>query len=506
MIHEKTRRTFLVCVIVLGVAATMVRHLPLRLDWNDQAKQAFVSYEMVHSGNWFYQHSPDGELATKPPFCGWLSAALYQLTGSWTAAWYLPSLFAGLLLLVWVGRAAAPFAHGAAALAIVAFLFNHLTQRMFFMVRTDMVLALVVFAPVAMILSHVRSKTRWTVSEKGLYALFLAAGLMTKGPVSYAFLVPGLIVFSLLQRRNGDSGHGPGWLVHVLPVVLFGAWVVGGMVLQPEFADQVVVKEFASRFAGDGAGMLELLEGFTYYPLHLIGRYFPWTLILVVLFAFPEVRRNATRQPDILWLMCAFLGGLILLSAVPSRRPDRIFPIIPIMSVLLPALASHASSSRRAIRFVKQRANVFLILLVVGYASYALWKAVDGYSRNEGALVSFGRQARVTADAQGLQLAVLDHVAFGTGMVLYADETRVFNIEEAEREWNAGRLDALIVRESDLPQITQLLPDAAVFSASANTRSSEEQHFLLVTKAAPPHEQDIPAIEGEDVREREQHE
>jgi len=498
MLKEKTRCFFLVGVIVLGLVGTIVRQLPWCLDWSDQAKQAFVSYEMVNSGNWWYQHSPDGELATKPPFCGWVSAALYKLTGSWKAAWHFPSLFAGLLLLFWVGKAAAPFGKGAAELAVIACLFSHFTQRLFFIVRTDMVLALLVFAPVAMILSHIRSKMRWTWKQKVVYALFLTAGLLTKGPVSYAFFVPGLIVFSLLEHRRGRDGYGPGWVAHVFPVVLFCLWVVAGAVLQPEFYDQVVVKEFGSRFKGDGANVLELLAGFLYYPMHLVGRYFPWSLLLIGLFALPEVRRNAVRQPEIVWLVCAFLGGLILMSAVPSKRPDRIYPIIPIMSVLIPALASHASTSCKAINFVKKRANVLLIVLLVVNVSYAFCKAAKGYSKNEGALVPFGRNARETADEHEFRLAILDHVAFDTGMVLYANETRVLSVEEAGREWNLDRLDALIVRKSDLPGVTNLLSNAVVVCASANTRSSEEQHFLLARATATSSKRGISAQTSRD--------
>ena len=61
----------------------VVRNLPWHLDDYDQAKQAFTSFEMVERGNWFYQHTPNWWVATKPPLVGWISAAFFTVTRSW---------------------------------------------------------------------------------------------------------------------------------------------------------------------------------------------------------------------------------------------------------------------------------------------------------------------------------------------------------------------------------------------------------------------------------------
>jgi len=97
---------------VIGVVLILfaLANLPWTLDDYDQAKQAFVSYQMVKQNRWLFQTTPTeglparGErhsqfhINSKPPAIGWASAVLYELTRSWDLAWRLPSFLAGITL------------------------------------------------------------------------------------------------------------------------------------------------------------------------------------------------------------------------------------------------------------------------------------------------------------------------------------------------------------------------------------------------------------------------
>ncbi len=121
-------------------------NLPWTLDEYEQAKQAYVSFEMVQEGHWFYQHTPNERIASKPPLAGWIAASVFGVTRSWEAAWRLPSFAAALGLGFILFRAARrAFGPAAALLAMGAFAFNLLTPRLATLVRTDMLLALVIF-------------------------------------------------------------------------------------------------------------------------------------------------------------------------------------------------------------------------------------------------------------------------------------------------------------------------------------------------------------------------
>src|SRR5688572_26679709 len=68
---------FATILLAAIVALFAVRNLPWHLDDLDQAKQAFVSSQMVDEGRWLVQQTPTGDTATKPPLQGWLSAWVF---------------------------------------------------------------------------------------------------------------------------------------------------------------------------------------------------------------------------------------------------------------------------------------------------------------------------------------------------------------------------------------------------------------------------------------------
>ena len=94
--------------VVAGLTILLfaIANLPWQLDDQDQAKQAFASFEMNKEGHWFYQRTPQEYVATKPPLVGWISAGLFSLTRSWDVAWRLPSLQAAIAISSFLFRAA----------------------------------------------------------------------------------------------------------------------------------------------------------------------------------------------------------------------------------------------------------------------------------------------------------------------------------------------------------------------------------------------------------------
>src|SRR5205814_404145 len=126
----------------------VLTNLTWELDGYDQAKQAWTSYEMVTEGHWFYQRTSDDQgLATKPPLAGWISAAAFLVTRSWDIAWRLPPFLCAAAIAFLLFRSASR-ASGVTAgvIAFAAFGFNLLSPRLATLVRSDLPLALVIFA------------------------------------------------------------------------------------------------------------------------------------------------------------------------------------------------------------------------------------------------------------------------------------------------------------------------------------------------------------------------
>src|SRR5205085_3908150 len=163
--------------------------------------------------------------------------------------------------------------------------------------------------------------------------LLLSAGMLIKGPIVYAFLLPGIVVFEWRQRRSKDAiGAWGAWLPWLASLFVFLLWVAGGIHFVPEFIEHVVLREFAGRFNEE----THRAQPIYFYLPHLVHRFAPWSLLLIFLPILAARKsaggiRAAMRgvSPETFWLAVWSLGGLVMMSFVPSKRIDRIFPIVP---------------------------------------------------------------------------------------------------------------------------------------------------------------------------------
>src|SRR5437762_4958774 len=441
----KDRRTIWV-VAGITFLLFLVGNLPWQLDDYDQAKQAYTSFEMIKEGRWFYQQTPHERVATKPPLVGWMSAGLFAMTRLWELSWRLPSLLAAVALAVLLFRTASS-AYGSIAglVALSAFGLNLLTPRLATLVRTDMALAFVIFLIGLLIWQKIERWEEWKPRDRVYLFALLTIAMLIKGPIVYAFLLPGIGVFEwwhgrvgALRQPDGPSRTGvaarrryqsawSGWWPWIASLAVFLLWVTGGILFQSGFFDEVVIREFLGRFGET----IHRPQPLYFYLPHLIHKFAPWSILLIAIAIFDLASRRwrigaAFREisPDTFWLLCWSVGGLIVMSLVPSKRVDRIFPVIPPLCLLLAAQVSSGFSSlgrpdalsRTGWRLYLAIALLFAILFTGGYT---IWKVVTGYRDHRDALAVFGRDVRREAEARHWRYEAVS--AKDEGLLLYLD-------------------------------------------------------------------------------------
>ena len=435
-------------LLVFILAIFAVRNLPWHLDDYDQAKQAYVSFEMVKGDAWLFQHTPSGKVATKPPLAGWLSAALYTITGSWELAWRLPVFASALLLLALLWKEGG-------WLAGAVFALNAFTPRLATLVRTDMLLALWLTLIGWMIYSKL--KDPWTGRDYWLLFGAVLGSMLTKGPIVYAFLLPGLVAFCLFTRTSRPWGT---WWPWLLPLLVFGAWAGYGILTDPAFYQQVVLKEFAGRFDASETAVHDPKPLYAYLA-KLLPMFGPWSWLLLAAPFIPAVRQLVRQRRELLWLVCWIVGALVLMSLIPSKRADRIFPIVPPCALLLAQLLPAFPHARRV-------TAVAVAISVLSTAAYTGWNLYDNHHKNQKALVHFGHAARALAG----DLKVVS--GKDEGMLLYTGVLRFTDKNEALRLWSSGAIDWLVLpnREWEKNQAKYLHSEAALRSGSAPEKNS----------------------------------
>jgi 4-amino-4-deoxy-L-arabinose transferase-like glycosyltransferase len=519
------RRTLWIVAALIVVLFT-IANLPWQLDDYDQAKQAFTSFEMVKEGRWLYQHTPHERVATKPPLVGWISAAFFAVTRSWEIAWRLPSLIAALALAFVLFRAAKD-AYGtiAALIGVGAFGLNLLSLRLATLVRTDMPLAFVIFFIGLLIWKKIREGHEWKRRDQLYVFGLLTAAMLIKGPIVYAFLLPGIVVFQIrrdrarpelvLRKVEGDAAKEnsanawPGWWPWLASLAIFLVWVAGGIRFQQGFYGEVVMREFVGRFGET----IHRPQPFLFYLPHLLHKFAPWSVLMIAIAAVGLQSRNwrlrsvfREMSPETFWLFCWSIGGLIVMSLIPSKRVDRIFPVIPPLCLLLAAqLARHNCCSHgpagRSSRSVESEetghrpvatepalvrlyrwsalALAFAILFSGGYTG---WKVISGYRHHRNALAVFGRNVRHEAEAHRWRYEVVS--ANDEGLLLYLQKTHFIKPADAVTEWKAGNLDALVVSKEEALAVMGGVNGAAVSQSESNEREQrqEDRRYVVITR------------------------
>ncbi len=451
----ENKRTFWILLCLTSVLFA-IGNLPWHLDDYDQAKQAFTSFEMVKEGHWLYQRTPNERVATKPPLVGWVSAALFASTKSWGVAWHLPSFLAALALLAFLYRAAlSAYGDVAGLIAMSAFGLNLLSLRLATLVRTDMPLALVIFLLGWQVWEKIRKNESWGMHDQVRAFLLLTAAMLIKGPIVCAFLLPGIVIFEWRRRYHATAasawcGSWP-WLG---AFAIFFLWVMGGIVFAPHFFHEVVMREFLGRFGET----VHRPQPIYFYLPHLLHKFAPWSILgiafVVLKWSAEKIRLRQWWQrtsPEILWLVVWSLGGLILMSLIPSKRVDRIFPVVPPFCLLLGALFARVASKEKLRPRVMRWSAIAVVFAFLLCGGYAALKVVDGLRRDRGALVRFGHAVRKEADGHGWQYDVIG--GDDEGLLLYLERPRFVSPEEALVRWNAGTIDAVIAPEEERPRL-----------------------------------------------------
>ena len=166
------------------------------------------------------------------------------------------------------------------------------------------------------------------------------------------------------------------------------------------------------------------------------------------------------------------------MSLIPSKRVDRIFPIIPPLCLLLAAQFAAAESREGFASRARQWCAFAIILAGLFGAAYSAQKIVSGYRDRDDALVKFAAQVRATASRQGWRYEAVR--GRDEGMLLYLRRLHFINVDGALAEWNSGRIDALVAPDEQLPRLLAELPSAQVRFQSALRNDARSSYSLLV--------------------------
>jgi hypothetical protein len=247
---------------------------------------------------------------------------------------------------------------------------------------------------------------------------------------------------------------------------------MGGIMRVPDFTEHVVIREFAGRF-GEGTHRAQPL--YFYFP-HLLHRFAPWSILLILLpFLGARKQRRKIRDglsamsPETFWLVAWSLGGLLVMSFVPSKRIDRVFPMVPPLCLLLAGQVAWLLKQERVGILARRCCTIAVVFACLFATGYAVAKIGSGYRQHRDAFASFGKAVREEAAAHGLNYEIVG--GEDEGMALYLRRTEFVEPDQAVAEWKSGKVNGLVVPEDEfnelLPRLSGAVPSRIGWSERA---------------------------------------
>jgi hypothetical protein len=348
-----------------------------------------------------------------------------------------------------------------------------------------MPLALAIFAIGLLIWQKLRDQQPWSSRDRLVLFGLLTAGMLIKGPIVYAFLLPGIIVFQWRFRKANAPGAWFGWWPWLASLAIFLVWVIAGCLWVPRFYELVVVREFLARFGEIGTHAHRSQSFFFYIP-HLLHKFFPWSALIIAL-AIVDLRarrwnfRKAFREmaPETFWLICWSIGGLILMSIIPSKRVDRIFPVIAPLCLLAAAQVAHflRDEKSRARNFRWGAASLLIAILFTGV--YAASRITSGYREHRDALSIFGRRVREEAAKNNWRYQVVGST--DEGLPLYLTRPHFLKPADAIAQWNNGEIDALAIPANQALDFERELHGSKRSFESERRKNLHRPNYVLLT-------------------------
>ncbi len=334
--------------IILFTAFLFLFNIGKRDLWApDEPRYAQVSKEMRDSGNFIVPHLNSAPYPDKPPLLFWLINVFSIPFGRITAlSSRLPSALAGIgccLALFYLGKSLyrnTRIGLLSALILATSSKFLWMAHRVAFDILLTFFVTMAVFCfskgyaarhdrSVAPSPSHggdtgiVKKYAGWYYV---LFYIFMALGVLTKGPVGFILPFCVVLTYLLLKKNTGIVKEMHPWTGGLIFAFIVFTWVsLAGIYGGKEYTYQILFKQNVGRFASSFAHK----RPFYYYFIHFPINFLPWSVFIpsIVLYLFSKKGQEKIRS--ILLPLVWFAVIFVFFSLVSGKRDIYVLPLYP---------------------------------------------------------------------------------------------------------------------------------------------------------------------------------
>jgi len=395
-------RTALALILFAIIALFAIRATaPHNFLDKDQERPASYILDILVNGHWACQTDWMSDITSKPPTLTWIAALLAMATGGLTPiTLFLPSAlaFTLLALLVWQHgkRFMGPHAGLFAALIMIL---SPLSIRLFILLRTDAVFALMVG------LTAFAAFRAWNKGGSWLpFWLAAAAATLTKGPFGLILGAGGLLAV-FWEKKSGDDIRplrGKGTLTGIILflLIVFGWFWLAYLQFGDALIDKIIRRELIDH-AVHVSESDPLYERIFKPAIYFIHRILPWSIIAFI--GFWKTIRYPSKNPETRrferFLICWFFVGFGILSVAQHQRADLLAPLLAPAFLLAGRQIAQWTARIPARKLLISTTAVILILLGGAFSYYYLYQPRKIPVKDTRRLLDFSREIANNPDA-----------------------------------------------------------------------------------------------------------
>ncbi len=305
----------------------------------DEPRYAQVAREMLERRDWVTPVLGGHAWLEKPPLYYWQAMLAYSAFGVSDVAARIPAALDATLLVVAVYLFFRRFRRGVEV--DVALITASCAGVIGYARAASMDMALAATFSIAML-----SWWGWRESGKraylALFYIFMALGMLAKGPVA-PFLAAAVIVLFALGARESRLVLKTFWLPGILLFCGIALpWYIAVQMRNPQFFREFILQHNLARFSSD---LYHHRQPFWYYLPVMALAFVPWTVFVIAAIVesarmWWAERKSVSPEPDLEWQFslfacCWLVVPVAFFSFSQSKLPGYILPAIPAGTVLL---------------------------------------------------------------------------------------------------------------------------------------------------------------------------
>lgn len=297
----------------------------------------------------------------KPPFLFWLINLDWFLLGiNEKTLRLIPVLFSlanivmvyRIALMLWKDKKIAEY-----ATVIFSSTLIYLTWSA--LIMFDVILTFWVLVGISGLLSAAKNekRTSWL-----LIAISIGGGVLTKGPVIFAYILPvSILCFLWVPKNKLDMKK---WYLKILLSFFIGIaiallWAIPAVMIGGEkYREAILWGQTANRFVSSFAHQRPLWWYIPFLPV----LFFPWILLKPAWSGHSSIKHDKNYSFLITWI----LSTIILFSLISCKQIYYLIPIVPAVSLLI--AKNIATYSEKVEEYAKWHYPVAIVYIILGIA------------------------------------------------------------------------------------------------------------------------------------------